>query len=112
MRKNSIINRVRSSILVATIVGLLFPVAWMISLGDTYRTQEVEGTMFDGMSQDDKSKWVAENQTKVSFFGHVVSTFGFIGTNFKMYLSACFQIFIIVFICNFIVLEVKRVFKS
>ena len=97
MTKKSALIR---SLLVALIVGLVFPAVWVAFTGDSYKTPIVEKRTMDQMSDSEREQWISNNSKKVGFFEHVTSLPGFISEHLVGYLQASFGIFIAVFLLN------------
>ena len=96
------------SLVIAAVIGLVFPIAWVAALGTTSTTPVMEKSHFDGWSQEKIQEWVQENSVQVSFSEHAISTVKGVLNEPTKYFEASIYIFILVFVINWLIIGRKR----
>ncbi|MEW8288520.1 MAG: hypothetical protein AB2697_21270, partial [Candidatus Thiodiazotropha endolucinida] len=84
----------------ALIIALFFPAIWLAVLGDTSQTPVMEKRFFDNMSEQQRTQWIEENSTPVSFIEHLQSLPSYISQEWEGYLEASLGVFLVVFVIN------------
>ncbi|HDL89643.1 MAG TPA: hypothetical protein ENG14_01925 [Thermodesulforhabdus norvegica] len=88
------------SAVVALIIGMVFPMGWVVFTSTAYQTPVIEKSILDQMTDVERERWSSQNTAEASFAEHVSSVPVFISNHWSGYLQASFGIFILVFVIN------------
>jgi len=89
---------------VALVISLILPTAWVITLSEARTSPIITTTERDVMSPAEHAAWFEKNAKPASLFHRIQSIPHFIQNNWAGFLEASAAIFIIVFLMNYFVL--------
>ena len=98
--KEMVKNKLLKSVIISLIISMLFPVAWMLTMGEGKRSPIVEKGYVESLSFEEREKWFQENMKPVEIYERVISLPNTIYQFWRGYLQASIWIFILVFILN------------
>ena len=94
----------KQSFIVATIISLFIPAAWLLVTGTSTRTAIVEKGFLEQMAQEEKTEWLKKNTYEASFIERAISLPRIIRYNVVGYLQASLVIFVFIFTLNLVYL--------